>query len=772
MRIKKISIQNFKIFRRTVIDFESANAVVFDGPNGFGKTTIYDAIELMFTGKIRRYSDLKARLIDGRQTFSENPFYHDNGAGQDVSITVEFSKGSSTWILERLVQFDEISYNLDFSVYKLFTKPDFESSERFPVSDEARFLEEIFGDDYSSNFQFLNYIEQEECLFLLKHTDKNRKEHIGHLFDLKGFEEKVDKIEILKRKVDILCNSSQKTDLDELENETIQLRQKVSDGVEASTYARLFEDKDFLWDKENFEINTINYDDILGVDGVLERLNKIVQIKEIVKQYQKNRAVNYLLENEALLRRFFKFYGFLTQKEEFRHKKKQNEALRHLLSQLDNLTNDLLTKEFELDTHAFISSELANSFVKRKGELLRNIQELSALDVIYSDISASRGLLKEKLTSLKDAGIANGECVLCGQEWGTINNLLNQIDLRSQQIKDINSARTNQFGEKFSSFKSGVVKDLIEVITHQLSELSYDPFFVDELLITESHQFASIIKSLEFLKIEYLKFIDGSQEIKSNAEESINSFKDEIGFHKSPIKEELIESYLDEYLRKYFDNDADKINQISNQRITQKKQYLYYLWFNSQNGLLQSKIEELKNKRIKYNKAKSVSELLNSLKGTYIASLKKFQKNIVKDIEVIFHIYSGRIMQSFHGGAGLFIYSDKDGIRFQSSPQKTYDAVFSMSSGQLSALIIAFTLALHKKYSQNKVILIDDPVQTMDELNLYGFIDLLRNEFSDNQIIISTHEDMMSAFIRYKFKNYNMSERRINLKELLSKTEL
>jgi ABC-type lipoprotein export system ATPase subunit len=72
-----------------------------------------------------------------------------------------------------------------------------------------------------------------------------------------------------------------------------------------------------------------------------------------------------------------------------------------------------------------------------------------------------------------------------------------------------------------------------------------------------------------------------------------------------------------------------------------------------------------------------------------------------------------------------------------------------------------------KKYSQNKIILIDDPVQTMDELNLYGFIDLLRNEFSNNQIIMSTHEDMMSVFMRYKFKNYNLSEKSINLKESL-----
>lgn len=87
-----------------------------------------------------------------------------------------------------------------------------------------------------------------------------------------------------------------------------------------------------------------------------------------------------------------------------------------------------------------------------------------------------------------------------------------------------------------------------------------------------------------------------------------------------------------------------------------------------------------------------------------------------------------------------------------------------MSSGQLSALIISFTLALHKKYSKNSILLIDDPVQTMDEINIVGFTELLRNEFSSNQIIISTHEDIPSVFMRYKFKSYGLNQIGINLK--------
>lgn len=54
MKIKKILLYNFKNFRqKTIIDF-SDSITFLVGPNGFGKTTIFDAIELGLTGNISR----------------------------------------------------------------------------------------------------------------------------------------------------------------------------------------------------------------------------------------------------------------------------------------------------------------------------------------------------------------------------------------------------------------------------------------------------------------------------------------------------------------------------------------------------------------------------------------------------------------------------------------------------------------------------------------------------------------------------------------------
>lgn len=47
---------------------------------------------------------------------------------------------------------------------------------------------------------------------------------------------------------------------------------------------------------------------------------------------------------------------------------------------------------------------------------------------------------------------------------------------------------------------------------------------------------------------------------------------------------------------------------------------------------------------------------------------------------------------------------------------------------------------------------------------MISFMELMRNEFSDKQIIMSTHEDEISLFMRYKFAINNMRETRINVK--------
>ena len=52
----------------------------------------------------------------------------------------------------------------------------------------------------------------------------------------------------------------------------------------------------------------------------------------------------------------------------------------------------------------------------------------------------------------------------------------------------------------------------------------------------------------------------------------------------------------------------------------------------------------------------------------------------------------------------------------------------------------------------------------MDDINMISFVELLRREFSESQIILSTHEDSFANYIKYKFSKYNIRSQSVTLK--------
>ena len=70
IRIKQMHLTNFKGFEEKTFDFNDSEKIILGGRNGYGKTTIFDALELLFTGKIARmknYLDLHDKRTSLKQ---------------------------------------------------------------------------------------------------------------------------------------------------------------------------------------------------------------------------------------------------------------------------------------------------------------------------------------------------------------------------------------------------------------------------------------------------------------------------------------------------------------------------------------------------------------------------------------------------------------------------------------------------------------------------------------------------------------------------------
>ncbi|NWQ43311.1 AAA family ATPase [Bacillus sp. EB106-08-02-XG196] len=90
-----------------------------------------------------------------------------------------------------------------------------------------------------------------------------------------------------------------------------------------------------------------------------------------------------------------------------------------------------------------------------------------------------------------------------------------------------------------------------------------------------------------------------------------------------------------------------------------------------------------------------------------------------------------------------------------------------LSAGQLSvmALAIFITVSMGQKENLFKCFFLDDPIQTMDDLNILSFVDLLRTELSESnknnrfidQLFFTTCDENLERLITHKMKSFGVN---------------
>jgi len=773
-KLKKLVVKNFKVFQNVTLDINSKNLSLLDGPNGFGKTSFYDALELLVLGKVQRYLDIEGKMAHGRKSAKKYPLMF-NGASSTDELVIELTLNLDTGdvvVLKRSAKCSDL-LALEQIQDAQFNFQALKNGEPISFDNEEKLLTEYFGNNYKRNYGLFHYIEQEENTALLKSKSTDKQKKIDHLFDVSEYRDKIKKIEGIRNTIQPLKTPKKKEYVKALKAQYELLEKEIIPlGEQKENYIRLVTCSEQPWDNESVLFSVGSYSNWLGEDGELQRLLALKNIEGELAAKHINTALQKELffqdKSVSILLRYgknisnisvFQKHIVLFEKVQSFLQQTQNGALYIIEHQIfpDEEVSSLLADIIDLEGMKLKSTEIRKQFYS-------NNQLTSSLNKV---IASRDKYLSEYSQHNSSQNIDDNTCPTCGWDWKEHELLLKQFELKKEAFNLLLDSSGQIIKAAIESFDSLFLKIINEKCNSVISDLTQSIEYKKGLCkLSETHInfFEKLKSNYEKYKINlslfYASSFDLSEKLKTTELES------EIVKLYKPYNPGVITPHLEDLFEAIFNNKIADLKLLKIESIESKIKYIKQKHSESRLQEIQEKKKQYQSENLKLDKAIVLDIELLALVKLYNENVNQYISSISESIEILFHIYSGRLLQNFHNGLGVFIDSDGKTVTFKDSPTSSHDVIFSMSSGQLSSLVIAFTMALNHKYAKNNLLLIDDPVQTMDEINVAGFIDLLRHQFKNRQIFISTHEDHTSSYFRYKFSKAGLEHERINFKDL------
>lgn len=780
-KISRIYIKNFKHIDEATLDFSENDLIILDGPNGFGKTTIFDAIELVITGRIARIKN----TIDGK--FGYEQMLYSNDDSKEMDIRIEFKNDNRNVVLgkyieanKKLLSKDKKPDNWDiFETYQLSNFYDVITLRQSITYEKIEYLLGI--KNLERFFNLFYYVQQEENTMFLKKNGKERMEALSSLFDTKKEEKE---LELLKKAKRLVVNRKRKLDgadgeiqknIDFISTLKIGIEDINEDKRREVKYKKIVKNKTIEWDAEKLILESETR------KKYLHELRSIYRLKINFKSFlntEFNKQLSGFLGNSTLIISAINYYSFFDIYNEFETLKRKEKSL---IKIKENISKKSIEKNLKLVNFKDVSDILHLELnLKKIEDDIKGLKLSKGKMRDFSNLVQQFQLTKvELLEQYKKIGNeTDPDCPLCGNTFQSYEDLVESIEVQKTKFEKLLSKEDIEYQQSLNDFYETYVIQINKGIESYLSNISN--IIPDDFLNQLSEAYRKRTKITEFVEWCIKKEIE------------IETFFNKTNMLdiESEAKNNKILSYLEEKLRSVdvdyknhetnkfifeniFDSEELNVNVIEVHDIIDKSNYINYQFYNNSSKKINEYNQILTNLKKMKSKLETQELKLKEIEEIYNKEITGHWQNIIKDIEVPFYIYSGKIIQSYQLGCGLFIREkknqDQKSIMFVSNMKNDHDAINYLSSGQLSGLIISFTLALNKVYEAKSldILMIDDPVQTMDEINIASFTELLRNEFKDKQIILSTHEEEISKYIRYKFKKYNLEAKGINVKEVL-----
>ena len=522
MKIKKILIKNFKNIKGTrIIDFQE-NVTLFVGPNGFGKTTIFDALELSLTGRIRRIEE--SDYSDGRSSFSAPYFQNNPNENTFIELMLTNDEGNSLIVssLYKSSMNTEGSNVPKFSFSKFQRRVrvgpgiSFQSDEDFEGSSERDIQKDISqflgyeSEDYSlgNTFDLFHYIQQDETAYYLRQKEKDRKEQLNFLLNIGNYVNRKNRLERLRStlsstekelraKKGKLKNSPIKNNIlysklslradtdfafnnksiifdDELSDESLNIY--LSEIEKLQEFRDSFSPKDYFLRKqsEQFERDVLEDKDFI----CYLIIRKIFENQEKIESIKQNHS---LISNEKNYS-YFLLKNYIEQLESLENDSRIFKRGKILKSLLDVEIDKLNIESIKNSLNGFVGWEFGKVWFEMFDSKLTNYKnKKEQLD----DGTDSINKLLEIRSRLKEHSDNNhSECVFCGYDWIESKNLLLAYE-----------DTTNQLRKNLTNFEIEV-SNLVEELNQLKMELQNQIQMEQEKLFVIPNDFLAVIQSI------------------------------------------------------------------------------------------------------------------------------------------------------------------------------------------------------------------------------------------------------------------------------------
>lgn len=796
-KIVDLRMKNFKCFDdkkyyEFCIDYDK-NPVVLSGPNGFGKTTFFDAIELIFSKNITRFD----KEIEKKNTnLGKNILL--NQANQDGYVVLTLKRGENEFLtLFAKILNSNRKIDVQNSIYYGYSRKYIRTEELDGVIFDYDKWKDVIDSETLiryriKNFNVYYYVSQAESVHFLKRSISDRKNAMNVLLNT-GF------IEERKKLVSNLIGSRNGTSGYLINDEIISLDNKIKNlaiklktllktntntqiGVEKIENIDLGlykKDSDlYFWDNSN--IVELDASSLKKGIYLLSSIISFLENEIDYGNYQWNKNILKIIDGNSIVD-YVNYRDYIVN--DSVSIKKIEQQLEKWDSMIQIYNSTLLYRQDSLDAANYKEQDTVMlkktvpelckydfSLIKNISNEIVNLREnLSINQKAIDKLMSARNTLKNAKNEYDEKGT---RCPFCNTEFNDLR-LLNE---GFEEVGNLLKSESGNIGEKIA-LKNNELADAIEEVQEILRPYVYG---LDENAIN------LIIKKKTSLKgfasdhgrvanvnklVKYLVAIEYPSE--KEGDNLVLDIQRTLSGMIKKIQNEEFNALYDKY--RYVDVEKrygkcinEMKGQVSLEMLKRKVLYLEKLNYEKENTEINEIKQEMKKLILRKVKVTKIRQRLNDLSKLYDNKIEEYKNITLKKLRVPLLIYTGKILQDYQNGLGVFV--SKDEMRFVSNGDAKHDILNTFSSGQLSGFVLAFLFAMNKQYikpSSDDIgfILIDDPVQTMDDINISSLIEVLRNDFADKQIILSTHEIDKENYILYKFYKYNKIGQSFNVKE-------